>query len=127
MDTAEHNMPSEIDEIKAAAEQGDPHAQFRLGWYYYIGNGVARDKMEAVKWYTAAANQGLRKAQEILDILEANKMPELEESFADVEENEFQASAFSSKKMKAIATLVVISASIDAIEVAESLIACSIL
>ncbi len=112
MDTDEHNMPSEIEEIKAAAERGDPHAQFRLGWDYYIGNGVARDKMEAVKWYTAAADQGLRKAQEILDILEANKMLESEESFADAEENEFRTSAFRSRKWKALAAFVVLCASL---------------
>jgi len=103
-------MPSEIEEIKAAAERGDPHAQFRLGWDYYIGNGVARDKMEAVKWYTAAADQGLRKAQEILDILETNKMLESEESFVDVEENQFRTSAFRSRKWKALAALVVLCA-----------------
>lgn len=112
MDTIEHNIQSEIETIKAAAEQGDPHAQFRLGWYYYIGNGVARDKMEAVKWYTAAADQGFHKAQEILKIIEANKIYKSEEGFADTEENESQASAFSSRKMKAIAALVVICASI---------------
>jgi uncharacterized protein YfiM (DUF2279 family) len=103
-------MPSEIEEIRAAAEQGDPHAQFRLGWDYYIGNGVAHDKMEAVKWYTAAAGQGLRKAQEILDILEANKMLESEEGFADAEENELQTSAFRSRKWKALAAFMVLCA-----------------
>jgi len=103
-------MPSEIEEIQAAAERGDPHAQFRLGWDYYIGNGVARDKMEAVKWYTAAADQGLRKAQEILDILEANKMLESEESFVDAEENELRTSAFRSRKWKALAAFMVLCA-----------------
>ena len=110
MDTDEHNIPSEIEEIKAAAERGDPHAQFRLGWDYYIGNGVARDKMEAVKWYTAAADQGLRKAQEILDILEANKMLESEESFVDIEENELRTSAFRSREWKALAAFTVLCA-----------------
>ena len=108
MDTAEHNMPSKIEEIKAAAEQGDPHAQFHLGWDYYIGNGVTRDKMKAVKWYTAAADQGLRKAQEILDIIEANKMLESEESFVDAEENEFRTSVFRSRKWKALASFMVL-------------------
>lgn len=112
MDTDEHNIPSEIEEIKAAAERGDPHAQFRLGWDYYIGNGVARDKMEAVKWYTAAADQGLRKAQEILDILEANKMLESEESIVDAEENELGTSVFRSRKWKALAAFVVLCASL---------------
>lgn len=110
MDTDEHNIPSEIEEIKAAAERGDPHAQFRLGWDYYIGNGVARDKMEAVKWYTAAADQGLRKAQEILNILEANKMLESEESFLDAEENELRTSTFRSREWKALAAFTVLCA-----------------
>ena len=108
MDPTENNMPAEIEEIKAAAEQGDPHAQFRLGWDYYIGNGVARDKMEAVKCYTAAANQGLRKAQEILDIIEANKILESEEGFVDAEENEFRTLTLRSRKWKALAALVVL-------------------
>jgi len=103
-------MPAEIEEIKEAAEQGDPHAQFRLGWDYYIGNGVARDKMEAVKWYTAAADQGLRTAQEILDVLETNKMLESEESFVDAEENELRTSSFRSRKWKALASFIVLCA-----------------
>jgi len=110
LDTVEHNIQLEIEKIKAAAEQGDFHAQFRLGWYYYIGNGVARNKMEAVKWYTAAADQGFHKALEILKIIEANKIIKSEEGFADAEENEFQASAFSSRKMKALAVLVILCA-----------------
>jgi hypothetical protein len=96
-------MSSEIDKTKASAERGDPDAQFRLGWDYYIGNGVVRDKMEAIKWYTAAANQGFSKAHEILKIIEANKIHESKDSFVDTEENKYQASVVKSKKYKFLA------------------------
>jgi hypothetical protein len=59
-----------VEKMKAAAESGDPKAAFRLAWCYYLGRGLARDKMEACKWYTRAASQGLREAAEIRGILE---------------------------------------------------------
>jgi TPR repeat protein len=43
---------------EAKAEQGDADAQFLLGLRYYQGNGVAKDFVEAVKWYRKAAEQG---------------------------------------------------------------------
>jgi len=110
LNTAENNILSEIEKIKVAAEEGDAEAQFRLGWDYYIGNGVTRDKIKAVEWYNAAANQGFRKAQEILDILEANKMLESKESFVDAEENELRTLAFRSRKWKVLAAFIVLCA-----------------
>ncbi len=44
--------------IKKGAEQGYVEDQSHLGYCYYIGEGVAQDYEEAVKWYTAAAKQG---------------------------------------------------------------------
>jgi len=49
--------------LKDAAEQGDAEAQFSLGLSYDIGNGVAEDHKEAVRWYTKAAEQGHADAQ----------------------------------------------------------------
>lgn len=71
------NQELNIEDIRAAAEQGDAEAQFNLGWCYwcnYINNGAAQDRLEASKWYRRAAEQGLDKAQEVLDLFEARRM-----------------------------------------------------
>ena len=36
----------------------DAFAQFRLGWLYQYGNGVAQDYTQAMLWYRKAADQG---------------------------------------------------------------------
>ena len=57
----------EIESIdRKAAEQGDAAAQNRLGYRYTMGNGVAKDDKEAVKWYRKAAEQGYAPAQNSL-------------------------------------------------------------
>lgn len=43
---------------KALAEQGNAIAQGALGSFYSTGQGVAKDYVEAVKWYRKAAEQG---------------------------------------------------------------------
>jgi len=50
-------------EEQAKAEKGDAQAQYILGNCYGNGLGVAKDKVEAVKWYRKAADQGHAKAQ----------------------------------------------------------------
>ena len=50
-------------ETKARADKGDAQAQYRLGWRYYKGDGVAKDAAEAVKWWRKAAEQGQVDAQ----------------------------------------------------------------
>lgn len=47
-----------VEWFRKAAEQGDPNAQFNLGWCYANGQGVTQDYSEAVKWYRKAAEQG---------------------------------------------------------------------
>ena len=54
---------SDVDSLRQAAEQGDPKAQFGLGFAYATGEGVPEDDREAVKWYRMAAEQGDPKAQ----------------------------------------------------------------
>ncbi|MDB9867302.1 sel1 repeat family protein [Pseudomonadales bacterium] len=54
---------SEFDEMKALAEQGDAKAQNNLGLMYANGNGTPQDYKEAVKWFRAAAEQGLLVSQ----------------------------------------------------------------
>ena len=52
-----------FDDLRKAAEQGDASAQYGLGGAYDNGEGVAQDKVEAVKWYRKAAEQGGAEAQ----------------------------------------------------------------
>jgi hypothetical protein len=50
-------------ELVKDAEAGDAKAQYFLGASYYIGQGVAQDYKEAVKWLTKAAEQGNARGQ----------------------------------------------------------------
>ena len=52
-----------IEETKAKAEKGDAEAQYSLGVRYDNGDGVAKDEIEAVKWYRKAAEQNYASAQ----------------------------------------------------------------
>jgi TPR repeat protein len=50
--------------LKAAAEEGNPDAQFKLGGVYYAGTAVMKkDFAEAAKWFRRAAAQGHAGAQ----------------------------------------------------------------
>ena len=60
---------SQIDEIKAAAEQGNAEAQNRLGFNYDWGAGVPQDSERAVYWFTKAAEQGFSEAQYNLGVM----------------------------------------------------------
>ena len=50
-------------EIKTKAEQGDVQAQSDLGDQFFYGEGTAKDRVEAVKWWRQAAEQGDGKSQ----------------------------------------------------------------
>jgi TPR repeat protein len=45
------------------AEQGEPRAQFFLGFMHDLGLGVSEDDKKAIKWYELAAEQGDSRAQ----------------------------------------------------------------
>jgi hypothetical protein len=49
---------SPVEDPRVRAEQGDAKAQYSLGAAYALGEGVAKDSAEAVKWYRKAADQG---------------------------------------------------------------------
>jgi len=49
---------SGISEDERLAFQGDAEAQYRLALKYHNGDKVETDLVEAVKWYTLAAEQG---------------------------------------------------------------------
>lgn len=50
----------------AASYFGDPDAQYHLGRLYLLGNGVAKDSVQAARWLRLAANKGQRSAQALL-------------------------------------------------------------
>ena len=56
---------------RRAAQQGDVHAQFRLGFLYAYGRGVERDDVEAAGWYARAAERGNEAARAALEQLRA--------------------------------------------------------
>ena len=51
-------VASELDSLKASAEQGDATAQLKLGYMYVKGEGVPQNYIEAVRWFRMAAEQG---------------------------------------------------------------------
>src|SRR6266478_5226477 len=55
-------------DIRAKAKKGNADAQCHLGDCYYFGKGVAKDDVEAVKWWRKAAEQNLALAQANLGI-----------------------------------------------------------
>ena len=50
-------------EWRPLAVKGDARAQYKLGFLYERGRGVAQDYVEGVKWLRKAAVQGHAKAQ----------------------------------------------------------------
>jgi TPR repeat protein len=54
---------SRFEQLKADAERGDAKAQCELGGCYMTGNGVAKNKEEAVKWFRKSAAQNYAKGQ----------------------------------------------------------------
>jgi uncharacterized protein len=57
-----------LQEVRAKAEAGDADYQAELGVRYMDGEGVAKDQVEAVKWYRKAAEQGDTGGQAFLAI-----------------------------------------------------------
>ena len=53
-----------IDGLVKAAEQGHANAQYDLGLMYSEGNGVPQDNVEAYKWFTLAAGNGVLMAKQ---------------------------------------------------------------
>ena len=60
-------------DIRAKAEKGDAQSQYELGAAFRLGDlGVAKDEVEAVKWYRKAAEQNDAKAQFNLGVCYSN-------------------------------------------------------
>lgn len=86
---------------RAAAESGDAVAQNFLGIAYEEGLGVARDCVEAARWYRLAAEQGHKEAATSLN--SSNDCSESTSRFdiikrIESQELEIRASPFSSMK-----------------------------
>ena len=61
-------------DIRAKAEKGDAQSQFELGKAFYFGSlGVAKDEVEAVKWFRKAAEQNHAEAQYNLGVCYAQR------------------------------------------------------
>jgi hypothetical protein len=60
-----------LDELRADAEQGAAAAQFELGKDYALGEGVAKNLTETIKWFRKAAEQGCVPAQFNLGVMYA--------------------------------------------------------
>ena len=65
-------VASDLDSLKAAAEQGDATAQVNLGAMYSTGEGVPENDTEAARWFRMAAEQGDATAQYNLGIMYSN-------------------------------------------------------
>ena len=60
------NYKEAVEWYLTAAEQGHTDAQYNLGVFYEIGEGVDQSWRESIKWYRKAAEQGHSKAQNTL-------------------------------------------------------------
>jgi hypothetical protein len=60
---------SSPDAVRQAAEAGNANAQLNLGILYEYGFHMKGNKVEALAWYIAAADQGLPKAAQYRDKL----------------------------------------------------------
>jgi TPR repeat protein len=47
----------------AAAQAGDPEAQYQVGYMYQVGQGVGADPVTALQWYHKSAEQNFANAQ----------------------------------------------------------------
>ena len=59
----------EIEDLRRRANEGDPEAQYKLGWRYSAGRDVQQNDEEAVKWLRKAAEQGHTKSLNILGMM----------------------------------------------------------
>ena len=62
----EKDLKQALEHFKAAAENGDPFAQYRLARMYRKGQGVKKSLKQSVKWLEQATQQGHPLAQSFL-------------------------------------------------------------
>lgn len=61
--------------LRAAAEQGQPDAQYQLGILYEFGYNFPEHLVDAYVWYSRAAKQGNAAAAKRRDLLKARLSP----------------------------------------------------
>jgi TPR repeat protein len=69
-------------ELIEKAKAGDAVAQYKLGYNYYLGKGIAQDFSQAAVWWQKAAEQGFPDAQNNLGVL-YNSGKGVPQSYAD--------------------------------------------
>src|SRR5882762_2098049 len=57
---------SSLEELKSAAQDGEPSAQYAMGARYATGEGVSQDYATAARWFTLSAKKGYAPAQGML-------------------------------------------------------------
>lgn len=70
------NYDGAVSWFNKAAEQGEADAQFLLGRMYYDGNSISQDYVEAYKWFSIAAANGVTVAPRYRDGLARSMTPE---------------------------------------------------
>ena len=58
---------------RKAADMGDARSSFNVGTCYDMGWGVEKNREEALKWYRKASAQGLKEADDMIDLLTKKK------------------------------------------------------
>lgn len=71
---AAHSLSAAADQaidpqVVEQAKAGDASAQYKLGYDYYLGRGVALDYVQAAIWWRKSADQGFPQAQNNLGVL----------------------------------------------------------
>jgi TPR repeat protein len=64
-------LSARLQQALEEAEHGPAESQYFLGYKYHYGDGIPRDKAEAIKWYKKAAEQGHNRAMRSLRELRA--------------------------------------------------------
>jgi TPR repeat protein len=67
-ESPEAKLKAEFEGYRVKATQGDANAQSKMGECYHDAKGVAKDLVEAVKWWRKAAEQGNPDGQHFLGI-----------------------------------------------------------
>ena len=74
-----------IYDFEQRAVQGDPVAQFCLGFMYRHGLGIMSDIEKAITWYTKAAEQGFVPAQNDLGVMYSRILEKKEFPYEEIE------------------------------------------
>jgi len=71
---------SAFKKLKPLAKDGNPQAQYAVGYMYYYGLGTTIDKPQAFMWMEKSANQGYAPATSALSKLGSQKNTQTQEN-----------------------------------------------